>query len=140
MKGLRTLTVRLARRLERVSRKESMDDGGSDGWRCNICFDGWEGAESEEGQGGTDVSVAGSSSGSAATAQAGPSSAPATAGHGTGGDKAGLNDKTDIKALPCNHFFHKACLEPWFRTKHTWYVQLSQLRARNPGIPGATLS
>lgn len=28
--------------------------------------------------------------------------------------------RSGVKALPCNHFFHKECLQPWFQTKHTW--------------------
>jgi hypothetical protein len=108
IKGLRTLTVRLARRLERVSRKErSIDEGSDEGWKCSICFDGWEGAE--------DVPNGDQSGG----ADAG-SSPTSRQGGAEGGAALDLDARTDIKALPCNHFFHRGCLEPWFSTKHTW--------------------
>lgn len=131
MKNLRTMTVRLMRRLERVSRKErSMDEGSDEGWKCSVCLDGWEGAEqvkidikSEDAPGSSGsvgLATASGSSGESQTRDKGKAKATDESPQPGKRIRVGLDAKTDIKALPCNHFFHKDCLEPWFATKHTW--------------------
>lgn len=40
----------------------------------------------------------------------------------------------EIKALPCNHFYHSGCIEPWLQTHNTCPICRFQLPVR-PSVP-----
>jgi len=78
IRSLPAVGKNLMKRIDRIISAEGPRRGDDDlehGWKCGICLEGVEDAESKE---------------------------------------------TGVKALPCNHLYHSACLEPWLTTRHTW--------------------